>query len=345
MNLDLTDDQAAVEELFNSFFERESPPSVVRASEALGFSPELWARMRATGAPAMSVGSAAGGGGAGLFDAVLAAEAAGRHLAPVPVAEHLVTARLLERIGARAALAAAVNASEPVTLALRPAGDTAVLVPAGAVAPSFVALCGDRLMLVGDGAPHAAVPNSAGLSLADRATAGGEVLAHGPEAVQVHAGAIDEWRLLMAAMLVGLADAALGLGVDYVCERHQFGAPIGSFQAVQHGMAEFPGPLSGARMLVRRAAWRADIEGPARLAIDASMALQFTTDLARTLTGRVLHYHGGYGVMEEYDIQLHYRRAYGWPAQLGSPAREAERLAMLLYDPTRVARPLVPGGE
>jgi len=136
--------------------------------------------------------------------------------------------------------------------------------------------------------------------------------------------------VLLAALLVGAADTALWLGVDYVKTRHQFGVPIGSFQAIQHGLAELTAPLAGARLLAAKAAWAADhdAENAARL---ARMALLFAADLAQVVTARAMHYHGGYGVMAEYDPQLYYRRAKGWPVQLGDPAHEYQKLADVLY--------------
>jgi alkylation response protein AidB-like acyl-CoA dehydrogenase len=314
VNLDLIEDQAAVADLFATFFARESPSEVVRAAEPDGFDSKLWARLADTGALSMGLAD----GGAGLFELVLCAEAAGRHLAPVPFVEHVVAARLLERAGVEVG-------DDVLTLALRP--DDGRLVPAGAIAPAFVACAGGATVLV-RGEPGALVPNTAALPLADRSLDGATALGD----AALHARSVDEWRLLMAACLVGLCESALQLGVDYVTQRHQFGVPIGSFQAVQHGLAELPGPLSGARLLARRAAWRVDEGEGERFAVDAAMALAFATDLARTTTQRVLHFHGGYGVMEEYDIQLHYRRARGWPAQLGDPAKELVRLAALLRD-------------
>jgi alkylation response protein AidB-like acyl-CoA dehydrogenase len=319
MDLELDDDQLAIRELFAGFFEKECPPELVRAREGLGFAPALWDRVQELGIDAMALE-------AGLLGAALAAEQAGRHLAPVPLAEHIVAIRLVARASSDVGHEAA-----PLTLALRPAGTTARLVPAGAVAAAVVALTDDGLVLARGHAPNVATRNGAGLPVADRALTDMMVLATGDEAAALHARAVDEWRVLTAAMLVGLADAALALGVAYVSERHQFGVPIGSFQAIQHGLAELPGPVSAARLLTLRAAWRADA-GEDRLDVDAPMAFLFSTELARTVTSRVLHYHGGYGVMEEYDIQLHYRRARGWPAQLGDPAVDVEHLAALLYD-------------
>ena len=335
MDLSLTDDQESVRELFATFFERESPSDVVREHEGLGFSPALWSKLRDTGALSMSVSEANGGGGVGLFESALVAEEVGRRLAPVPFAEHVVVARLLERAGASPDLLASVlDASEPATLAPWPMRDEPRLVAAGAVARLLVAFDARQraLVAVDEQPPGVAVANLGNLPLAWRALPrdGVTVIATGDRADSLFAGVVDEWRVLVASMLVGAADAALALGVDYVKTRHQFGVPIGSFQAIQHGLAELTAPLAGARLLVAKAAWAADHD-PGDLPRLAGMALLFTADLAQLVTKRSMHYFGGYGVMAEYDPQLYYRRAKAWPLQLADPAQEYQHLADVLY--------------
>jgi alkylation response protein AidB-like acyl-CoA dehydrogenase len=339
VNLDLTEDQAAVRELFATFFARESPPELVRESEALGFAPALWEKLRATGALSISVGEAMGGGGGGVFESALVAEEAGRRLAPVPFAEHITSARVLERATTPPeVLASVVNADEPATLAPWPVHHHTRLVPAAAVARYVVAYdARHETLVLAENEPRAvAVPNLAGLPLAERALPGtvAEVVASGAHAHQLFTRAVDEWRVLMAAMLVGAADAAFALGLDYVKARRQFGVPIGSFQAIQHGLAELVGPLAGARLLVAEAAWAADHD-ETELPRLASIALLFTADLAQRVTARVVHYYGGYGVMAEYDPQLYYRRVKGWPLQLADPAREYQHLADIVYGPRK----------
>ncbi len=131
MNLELTEAQAAVDELFGSLFAKECSPAVVRTAEKLGFAPDLWRLVRTTGAATICLGQAAGGGGGGLFEAALVAEAAGRHLAPVPLAEHLVASRLLERTAAVQPLAEAVEALVPLSIALHRADSIARVGPCG----------------------------------------------------------------------------------------------------------------------------------------------------------------------------------------------------------------------
>jgi alkylation response protein AidB-like acyl-CoA dehydrogenase len=336
VDLGLSDEQAALRDLVASVLARECPTEVVRKHEGLGFSPELWARLASTGMPGLAIAEALGGSGRGLLDATLVAEEVGRRLAPVPLIEHLVALRLVERAGARRAwIADAAAGRSVVTLALHPAHGTATLVPAGAIAPRVVVWDEreQRLVVVGGEPPTEALPNLGGLPLADRAVDGPvDVLATGDEGRALHAAAVDEWRVLTAAALVGLASAALAMGVDYVLERHQFGVPIGSFQGVQHGLAELSGPVHGARLLAAKAAWLADHAEP-QASLRARMAFVFAAELAADVTARALHYHGGYGVMEEYDIQLYYRRAKGWPQVLAGTAHECRQLAPLVLRP------------
>jgi alkylation response protein AidB-like acyl-CoA dehydrogenase len=128
---------------------------------------------------------------------------------------------------------------------------------------------------------------------------------------------------------VGIADAAKDLGVTYVKEREQFGVPVGSFQAVQHGLADLPVAIDGGRLLTHKAAWALDniTDGPAL----ATMALLFAADAAVMATDRSLHYHGGYGFAEEYDIQMYYRRARGWSLILDDPTTVSLSLADRLF--------------
>ena len=64
----------------------------------------------------------------------------------------------------------------------------------------------------------------------------------------------------------------------------------------------------------------------------AAMALLFSGEVARAATARCVQYHGGYGVAEEYDAQLLYRRARGWSLVAGDPGDELDRLAALVLE-------------
>ena len=151
-----------------------------------------------------------------------------------------------------------LDGSRLATLALRPVRDgRARLVPAGAVAPTVVAFDGEHLVLV-DAEPGPHVPNLASAPLADRDLTDPRVLASGSPAMDLHRQAVDEWRVLTAAALVGLGLGALEIAVRYVTEREQFGVPIGSFQSLQHTLADVSVALDGAQLLARKAAWAHD---------------------------------------------------------------------------------------
>jgi alkylation response protein AidB-like acyl-CoA dehydrogenase len=181
-------------------------------------------------------------------------------------------------------------------------------------------------------ANHACAP------IADRTTDDATIVASDTDQF---AAALDDWKSLTAWALVGIAARALELGVEYVNDRHQFGRPIGSFQSIQHGLADLVGMIDGARLLAGKAAWECDhpsFDDPTTAATErarlASMAFSFSTEVAKLSTARALHYHGGYGVMLEYDIQLLYRRARGWPLVLHDLDHELLDLADLVLGPT-----------
>ena len=202
--------------------------------------------------------------------------------------------------------------------------------PAGAVADDIVARVGDDLVLVSPGGERVTPENVGAQPLADLEVTDPSVLASGPVAVAAYDIAIDEWLALTAGALVGIAQRSLEIGIEYVSERRAFGQKIGAFQAISHRLADSAAATDGALLLTREAAW-AVAEEPDRAAELAAMAFAFAAETARDASARSLHFHGGYGFMLEYDIQLYYRRARAW-AQIGmDPRRAYRRLADRRY--------------
>src|SRR5262245_38787682 len=193
MDLALSDEQELLGDTFADLFATESSPERVRAAESTGFDPALWKTLADAEALGLRVPEARGGSGAGLFDAVIVAEQAGRHLASVPLLECFVTTQLLARSDAPLAeemLRRALAGDAVVTLALRsvPSG-ASQLVPGGAVADAVVGIDGDELVLVARGDEPGSVLENLGNSPIARwslssAPAGGErvVLATGDDA-------------------------------------------------------------------------------------------------------------------------------------------------------------------
>lgn len=339
MKVNLSDDQRAVEELFSEFFAKTSESMVVRRAEPLGFDSELWSKLCALDAPAMGVAAEKGGGGAALADLVVVGECVGRSLAPVPIIEHTVALRALPEPSAEL-----LAGDEVATIALQfpTRGLDWGLIPAGAVARTVVGPCGEATVAVSTEPPGVAPANHACMPVAFRTFDHDTATSLGDKSVW--SGALSEWQILTAASLVGIAAKSLDTGAEYVKSREQFGRPIGTFQAVQHGLADLPGLIDGARLLTFKAACAMDTSDPTAPGITnvddnevndptslALMAYLFATEVAAQVTDRVLHYHGGYGFAEEYDIGLYYRRARGWPLVLGDPAAQYRRLADRLF--------------
>jgi alkylation response protein AidB-like acyl-CoA dehydrogenase len=156
------------------------------------------------------------------------------------------------------------------------------------------------------------------------------VLARGPAAPAGFADALREWLVLGAATLAGAADGALELATGWVKERFQFGVPVGSFQGVQHGLADLPGLVDGALLLAHEAAWSLD-GGHASLTGAsgdelALMAALFAADAARAAAARAVQYHGGLGVAVEHDAQLYYRFSRALPLLTGAPRHHLRAL-------------------
>jgi alkylation response protein AidB-like acyl-CoA dehydrogenase len=337
MHLKITEEQDALRDAVASFLEKASTFEDVREAEPLGWDPKVWAGLTDMGVPTLGVAEDLGGSGASLRDIAVVAEACGARLASSPVVETVVAARLLARFAAAAGahLTDLVEGGAPVAIGLLPAVDgVARAVPGAAVAASVVALDGDELVVV----PTSDLPSPANLGSAPIAdvplTGDRVVLAAGDEALAAHALAVDEYRALTARWFVGLAREAQAIGVQYAKDRQQFGAAVGSFQAIQHRFADLATDLDGADLLANKAVWALDVGDPIGRSFPG-MAFWFAGDTAQRQASWSLHVHGGYGFMEEYDIQLYFRRAKATRLLLGDPRRELIGLAGRLWsDPT-----------
>ena len=326
MDLQLSAEQEQLVAALGALYAKHASPEAVRKAEPVGFDPALWERLCEMGVVAMAVGESAGGWGASTLDLALVAEQHGRAVAPAPVTESQVAARLLDKLG-DTAVADVVSGNRMVTIALHPTeSGVARGVPSAQVADAAVVMHEGSLVMVELEGVRRSFENIGSMPLADVSVVDGRELATGAEADAVLDAAVDDWLRLTAANLVGIGARALEIGVEYVKERHAFGVPIGSFQAVAHPLADSATALDGARFLAYEAAWAVD-EGVDRAAELAGLAFGFAGDAARDVTARALHVHGGYGFMMEYDIQLYWRRARAWTNVWGEPALAYRRAA------------------
>ncbi len=118
---------------------------------------------------------------------------------------------------------------------------------------------------------------------------------------------LEGGRAGIAAQAVGIAQACLEEAVAYAKERHQFGQPIASFQAIQHQIADMATEVEAARLLTLRAAALKDAGRPVRVA--SSMAKLYASEAANRVAAAALQIHGGYGYLKDFPIERHYRDA------------------------------------
>ena len=135
---------------------------------------------------------------------------------------------------------------------------------------------------------------------------------------------------LMTSQLAGCARRDMELAAEYARQREAFGQPIGSFQAIQHLMADMLIAVDGVELLVHEALWRLDRGLPA--SIEVSQAKAFAGDKCIFVGRSAQQIHGGMGFMMECDLQLWYRRIVAFSLRCGSVREHRGCIAAALID-------------
>ncbi|MCK1592091.1 acyl-CoA dehydrogenase family protein [Bradyrhizobium sp. 169] len=143
---------------------------------------------------------------------------------------------------------------------------------------------------------------------------------------QILSAALDRAAVLLAAEMVGAADACLDMSVGYAKVREQFGRPIGSFQAIKHKCAEVLVELEGARAAAYYAAWAAD-NNPNELPTVACIAKATAAEAFFRAAAENVQIHGGIGATWEHAAHLFLKRAKTSYILLGDPSYHRLRLA------------------
>lgn len=305
----------------------------------------LWAALAEAGVLGAVIAPAQGGSGLGLTELCLVLEEQGRTLAALPLIASLVLGALplqkfgnsaqralLEEVGrGRLLLTAALEEEggdllEPTTSARPMAGGWRLsgektCVPYAAQAQYLLVSArteahGARLFLVPGGAPGVRVQpqqSSSGepqglVHLKEVPLGAAELLGASPEsAAQALAWTLERAHVALAALQLGVVTEALRRAAAYVSERCQFGRPLGSFQAVQHRLADCYIDIEALRSTYLRAVW----------ALDAGIASQAEVLAAKwwaamaghRVTHAVQHVHGGLGADVEYPVHAYFLAA------------------------------------
>ncbi|HUQ07742.1 MAG TPA: acyl-CoA dehydrogenase family protein [Kofleriaceae bacterium] len=149
------------------------------------------------------------------------------------------------------------------------------------------------------------------------------------------ARALARGHVALAAEQVGGAQRCLDLGVEYAKVRHQFGRPIGSFQAIQHNLAELFVLVESARSAAYYAGWAADHATDDEADETAACAAAFCADAFFHCAAETIQVHGGIGFTWEHDAHLYFKRARAGKTLLGTPADHRESIARRIFEETR----------
>jgi len=309
------------------------------------FDRTLWKKTADLGWHGLVVPEKHGGLGLAWEDVVVVAEETGRTLFPSPFIATAVAARLIAKLGddtqkdrwlsaiAAGEMTATVAVTEGndlphgagVELKAEGRGDSVVLSGTKMFVPDGQ---GADLLLVaareGAGLSVFAVPgDSAGitrepLKLVDATHRAARIgfervsvdatarLGAAGNAAELLRGALDAQTVALSAEMVGSAQAALDLAVEYAKVRKQFGQPIGRFQGVKHKLAEIHVAVESARSLTYYASWAVDNTEDA--AMHVSMARVFAGEAVDRAGEECVQTHGAIGFTAECDAQLYYKR-------------------------------------
>ena len=335
MDFDFSSEQYMLRDTVRDLLRRECTPEAVRAAWASdsGRSPQRWRKLAELGVVGLTVAEEHGGAGMDEVDLVLILEEAGRSVLPEPLLETTaVAAPLLQRAGS--------DALRAQWLPRIAAGDATVTV--GLAGSPYVAdATADLVVLERDGALHAVTQDRLTvrpLRSVDGARRLFAVTAElGDDTVLSSSAADARWAFdhaaaATAAELVGVAGAMLDMTVAYVKQREQFGRRIGSFQAVQHKLAETLLLVESARAAVYYAAWALANDTP-DASVAASVAKAYASDAERRANAEALQLHGGIGFTWEHDLHLWLKRGKALELQYGDADRHRRRIADWIYAP------------
>ena len=338
----LTDEQSGLRDAVRTLLGKRSDSAAVRraVAEPGGYDATLWKVFcEQIGVAALPVPERFGGVGAGRREVQLVMEELGRALTPSPMLGTVLATALLVALGDDEGCARLLpRLAEGTVSGVAWAGvdgrwdEGAMSVTDGRLhGEAHYVLDGDTadvLLVVADRAVYEVDPVAAQrvhTPTMDATRRLARVRLDGvpatrigpPDASIALRTALDEAVRALVAEQVGAASAVLDMTVEYSKVRHQFGRPIGSFQALKHRMADLHVLLEAARS----AAYAAG-----DTALHPSAAKAYCSEAFQTIAGEAIQLHGGIAITWEHDAHLYFKRAHATAALFGSPQLHLDRL-------------------
>jgi alkylation response protein AidB-like acyl-CoA dehydrogenase len=321
MDFELSDDQRALQDAA-----RDVLTDLARPRD--GFGTQLWKAMVEQGWLGVEIAEDAGGLGLGTVETAVVLEELGRHVAPVPYLEAVLALGALTAAGDQHALVERVLGGDAIACIAWREDQPVPFAPLAQVA---VVVAGDELYAVEvDDArrpaeePAMDITRPLGWLRLDASTTG--IRLGGRDAVDA---LLDRGGALASAEMLGAANRVLDMSVGYAKERHQFGRPIGSFQAIKHRCADMLVDVEGMRSAAYYAAWCIGAQH-ADASIAASTAKVWCSDAAKRVMASGLQVHGGIGFTWEHDLHLYLKRSQLDQLRFGDATFHRDRLAALV---------------
>ncbi len=329
MDFAFNDEQREIKSTAHEFIASRFKPEKVRelAESDSPYDDALWKEMCELGWPGIAIAEEHGGQGLGVVELVILQEELGYACAPSPMISNAFAGALIQEAGSdeqRAAWLPGIASGEHRgAAAFTPEEEPVVGAAAGA-----------EILVLNEGTDGARLVEPGDiklerLDLIDTTRAYFRASADGGDPLPGDVmSAVDVGAVALAAELVGVAQRALDMAVEYAKEREQFGRPIGAYQAVSHRLAEMLWDVEEARSLTYYAAWAADADREA-LPLAASMAKARASDSATAVTHNAIQTFGGIGFTWEHDVHFLLKRARVSAQLIGSSRMHRERVAAL----------------
>jgi alkylation response protein AidB-like acyl-CoA dehydrogenase len=324
MNFDYSDDQQAIKSTAREFLASRFKLEKVRElAEAGEYDDSLWTQIAELGWPGIFVEEGHGGQELGQVELTIVQEA----LAPTPFFSNAAAGLLIAHAGSDEQrerwLPGIASGEERGTVGVVTNG-SAPLVPDADTASVIVLLENGGASVVEAGGAQ-----SERADTIDSTRRFFRVDASGGDALDGDVGAaLDRIEVALAAELVGVAQRAMEMAVEYAKDRKQFDRPIGAYQAVSHRCAQMLLEVESARAATLYASWVADHE-PESLPLAASMAKAYASDAGWRVTASSLQVHGGIGFTWEHDLHFFLKRAKTDGHLFGTAREHRERVAEL----------------
>jgi short/branched chain acyl-CoA dehydrogenase len=171
------------------------------------------------------------------------------------------------------------------------------------------------------------ISDTHGLTFADCRVPAANLLGERGRGFHQFLAILDDGRIAISALAVGLAQACLEATQKYALERHTFGAPIGSRQAIAFAISDLAVAVEAARLLTYKAAWLKDAGRPGAVVKQAAaIAKLYSSEAAVTATRVATQVFGGNGFMEEFPVARFYRDAK--ILEIGEGTSEVQRMVI-----------------